>query len=69
MDMLSTKNYKIDSLPDSSKDFIVQFLCSQVNTLKNVQTHIEEGNTINGYVQDKLKGVEKNLKGLRKLCF
>ena len=49
------------------EDLIVSLLRSQINLLGQVISHIEEGNTINGYVHENIKCVEKNLRWLRKL--
>ena len=50
------------------EDLIVQLLYSQIRTLGKVLNHIETGNPINGYVDENIKCVEKDLRWLRKFC-
>ena len=61
MEILSEKNIH--------EDLFVSFLRSQTNSLQKVLTHIEQGNEINGYVDENLKSVEKDLRRLRKFYF
>ena len=48
------------------EDLIIRLLRSQIELLMNLVNHIEAGNDINGYVEDNLKRVEKDLRWLRK---
>jgi hypothetical protein len=50
------------------EDLIVQMLYSQIRTLCKVVTHIQSGNDINGFVDESVKSVEKDLRWLRKSC-
>ena len=54
---------------DIHEDLFAGFLRSQINVLHKVLTHIEEGNPINGYVDENIKCVEKDLRWLRKFYF
>lgn len=53
------------SVINGHEDMIVTLIRTQIGSLISVLNHIETGNTINGYVNDTLKRVEKNLHWLR----
>ena len=61
MERLSEKNIH--------EDLFVGLLRSQINLLHKVLNHIEEGNSINEYVDENIKCVEKDLRWLRKFYF
>jgi len=50
-------------------ELMVSVLRSQVGILLKILTHIEQGNHVNGYVQENMKLVEKDLRWLRKYYF
>jgi hypothetical protein len=52
----------------SNQDFIVSLLRSQVKELNRLLNSIEESNIIEEHIQNGLKQIEVNLRGLRKLC-
>ena len=52
----------------SNEDFIVALLRSQARELNSLLTTIESTNAVDGHVQNCLKRVEVNIRGLRKLC-
>ena len=52
----------------SNQDFIVSLLRSQVKTLSDLLSNIEETSVIDENIQTNLKQVEVNIRGLRKLC-
>lgn len=51
-----------------NEDFFVALLRSQAKELNGLLTAIEENKTDDGHVQNCLKRVEVNIRGLRKLC-
>ena len=61
MSILSDKNIE----KNIHEDLFVSFLRSQINSLMKVLNHIEQGNDINGYVNENIKCVEKDLRWLR----
>ena len=48
------------------EDIIVTLLRSQIGSLSNVLHYIEEGNSVNGYVDETIKRVERELHWLRR---
>ena len=44
------------------EDLIVQLLYSQIRTLCKVVSHIQTGNQVNGFVDENIKNVEKDLR-------
>lgn len=52
----------------NNQDFVVGILRSQVAELDRLLTAIEETNAVEEYVPNRLKRVEINIRGLRKLC-
>ena len=48
------------------EDIIVTLLRSQIGSLNSVLKYIEEGNSVNGYVDETIKRVERELHWLRK---
>ena len=61
MESLSEKNIH--------EDLFVGFLRSQLSHLQNILSHIEQGNPINGYVDENIKRIEKDLHWLRRFYF
>ena len=53
------------STPMPHEDFIVSLLRSKVTQLLKVLNHIEDGNSLNGFVNENLRNVEKDLRSLR----
>ncbi len=58
----------VQKLMGSNQDFIVSLLRSQVKTLSDLLSNIEETSVIDENIQTNLKQVEVNIRGLRKLC-
>ncbi len=55
---------------DLHEDFIVSLLHSRMNLLLKTIHYVEAGNPINGYVQENLKEVERDLRWVvKKLYF
>ena len=50
-------------------DLIVSLLRAQIGCLVKVVQHIEQGNSINEFVDDNIKRVEKDLRWLRNYYF
>ena len=48
------------------EDIIVTLLRSQIGSLSNVLHYIEQGNSVNGYVEETIKRVERELHWLRR---
>ena len=60
---------RIDYGMHVKKDLMVRLLQSQIQILNKVLHHIEQNNPINGYVEENLKSVEKELRWVRKFYF
>jgi hypothetical protein len=52
----------------NNQDFIMGVLRSQVAELDRLLTAMEDTSALEEYVPDRLKRVEINIRGLRKLC-
>ncbi len=48
------------------EDLIVSWLRSQIGILTKILHYIEAGNDINGFVDEGIRGVEKELRSFRK---
>ena len=55
-------------LSGNNQEFIVSLLRSQVDSLSRLLHGLEESNAVEDHIPERLKQVEVNLRGLRKLC-
>ena len=52
-----------------SHEFIISLLRVQIGLLNRLQAGIEEYGVLDDHIEAGLKQVEKNIRGLRKMCF
>ena len=62
-------NLNSQAMSTIRRDFIVSNLRAQLNRMHSVLNNIENDETADcGYTNESLKGIEANLKQIRKLC-